>query len=82
MPPTLPGRGRVGPVTLVPTTLGIDLGTSGLKLVLLGRDGSVVAEAEAAYDVEHPRPGRSESAPTTWTTALGAALDDLAARAA
>ncbi|PTU57822.1 carbohydrate kinase [Sphaerisporangium cinnabarinum] len=82
MPPTLPGRGRVGPVTLVPTTLGVDLGTSGLKLVLLARDGSVVAESEAAYDVEHPRPGRSESAPTAWTTALGAALDDLAARAA
>lgn len=73
-------------MTLVPTTLGttlgIDLGTSGLKLVLLGRDGSVVAEAEAAYDVEHPRPGRAESAPATWTTTLGVALDDLAARAA
>lgn len=65
-------------MTLVPTFLGIDLGTSGLKLVLVAPDGTVTAEAEATYGVEHPRPGRAQTDPATWTTALAAALDDLA----
>ncbi len=63
------------------TYLGIDLGTSGLKLVLLAPDGTVTAEAEAAYDVEHPRLGWSQADPVAWTTALDAALADLATAA-
>jgi len=71
-------RTPAGPSTV---HLGVDLGTSGLKLVLLARDGTVVAESEASYDVAHPRPGWSQTDPATWTGALARALDDLAARA-
>jgi xylulokinase len=58
--------------------LGIDLGTSGLKLTLLGEDGTVVAEAEAAsYDVHAPRPGHAETDPQEWAAALEAAAAQL-----
>ena len=61
--------------------LGIDLGTSGLKVVLLGGDGSVVAEAEQGYDVQSPQPGCAETDPYEWHSALTSALDRLAASA-
>src|SRR5690606_41725793 len=61
--------------------LGLGRRRGGLKLVLLARDGTVVAESEASYDVAHPRPGWSQTDPATWTGALARALDDLAARA-
>jgi xylulokinase len=56
--------------------LGADLGTSGLKLVALGDDGRIAAEAEAAYAVERPHQGWAECAVGTWR----AALDDALAR--
>lgn len=61
-----------------PSYLGIDLGTSGLKLTLVGADGSVVAEAEETYDVQSPRPGWAETDPLDWEAALGRGLDRLA----
>jgi xylulokinase len=57
--------------------LGADLGTSGLKLVALGEDGRVAAEAEASYDVERPREGWAECAVGTWRAALDDALGRL-----
>ncbi len=66
--------------------LGIDLGTSGLKLTLVDAAGSVVAGAEAAYDVRSPQPGHAETDPADWRAALSGAawmlsqrLDALAA---
>ncbi len=56
--------------------LGIDLGTSGLKLTLVGEGGDIVGESEAAYAVQTPQPGRAEIDPEVW---LGA-LRDAAAR--
>jgi xylulokinase len=53
--------------------LGIDLGTSGLKVTLVAPDGAVLAEAEETYDVRAPRPGHAESDPRDWAAALGRA---------
>lgn len=61
-----------------PSYLGIDLGTSGLKLALVGTDGSVVAEAEESYAVQSPRPGWAETDPLDWEAALERALNRLA----
>jgi xylulokinase len=58
--------------------LGADLGTSGLKLVALDESGEVVAEAEAAYDVAHPRPGAAETDVRVWRQALEDALAGMA----
>jgi xylulokinase len=60
-----------------PTYLGIDLGTSGLKLTLLGEDGAVVAEAEETYELSSVRPGYAEIDPHDWTRALNRCVDRL-----
>jgi xylulokinase len=57
--------------------LGLDLGTSGLRALLVDDNGQAVAEAEAAYTVSHPHPGWSEQDPKHWTDALTATLAEL-----
>ena len=49
--------------------LGLDLGTSGLRALLVRADGSVVGSAEATYPVSHPQSGWSEQNPADWVTA-------------
>jgi xylulokinase len=53
--------------------LGVDLGTSGLKLCLVDEGGVVVAEEEATYDVDGTVAGRAEIDPEIWYRALIAA---------
>ena len=45
------------------TTLGIDLGTSELKLVLLDEQGTLVASAGAPLTVSRPHPHWAEQHP-------------------
>ena len=49
--------------------LGLDLGTSGLRGLLVQEDGKIIGSAEATYDVHHPHAGWSEQTPADWTTA-------------
>ncbi len=51
--------------------LGIDVGTSALKGVLVAADGSVVATASADYPLSTPQPGWSEQDPALWWDACG-----------
>jgi xylulokinase len=53
--------------------LGIDLGTSSVKVVALGADGRPLAEAVAAYDVTVPNGGWAEGDPDAWWQATAAA---------
>jgi len=55
-------------------TLGLDLGTSGVKVVLLDRDGAVRASASGPLTVSRPRPRWSEQAPHDWWDAACSAL--------
>lgn len=59
--------------------LGIDLGTSGVKALLVADDQSVVGSAHADLDVSRPAPGWSEQAPEDWITATAEALRGLSA---
>jgi xylulokinase len=52
-------------------TLGLDVGTSGLKALVVGAEGEVVAEATAPYAPRSPRPGWSEQNPEDWWRAVG-----------
>jgi xylulokinase len=61
-------------------TLGIDIGTSGVKVVLLGEDDHVIAHSSQPLHVSRPQPGFSEQDPAHWWQATCAALDDLKAR--
>src|SRR5579871_3517474 len=53
-------------------TLGIDLGTSSAKAVVLGAGGTVLAQASAGYTVTSARAGYAESEPEHWWNAVTA----------
>ncbi|MCF8484241.1 MAG: xylulokinase [Rhodobacteraceae bacterium] len=57
--------------------IGLDLGTSGLKGILMDEDQVVIAEATAPLSVTRPHPGWSEQAPSDWITAAETVLDQL-----
>ncbi len=46
--------------------LGIDIGTSGTKTLLVSATGKILAEASATYPCYHPRPLWSEQDPEDW----------------
>ncbi len=59
--------------------IGLDLGTSGLKGVLIDDGQRVLAEATAPLLVTRPQDGWSEQAPADWIAAAETVLDRLAA---
>ncbi|MSU89491.1 xylulokinase [Rhodobacteraceae bacterium 2CG4] len=59
--------------------IGIDLGTSGVKVLLIGPDQAPLAEASAPLTVARPHPGWSEQSPADWVAAASQALDKVAA---
>ena len=54
----------------LPVTLGIDLGTSSSKAVVVDLDGRVVAQASADYQVRAPHQGWAETEPDDWWAAV------------
>ena len=60
--------------------IGLDLGTSGVRALLLRADGTVADSADAATPVAHPHPGWSEQDPADWIAATRTVLSELAAR--
>jgi xylulokinase len=59
--------------------LGLDLGTSELKAVILAPDHRIVAQARAALSVKNPHPLWSEQDPADWVDALTTICGKLAA---
>ncbi len=57
--------------------LGIDLGTSGLRLLLVDDGGTPIGSSERHYPVSNPKPGWSEQDPKDWITALEEAVSEL-----
>jgi xylulokinase len=58
--------------------LGIDIGTSSLKAVLMDRNQRILGSRSADLEVSRPHPGWSEQDPESWWTACLAVLDGLA----
>jgi len=50
--------------------LGLDLGTSSVKALLLGEDGAPLGEGSASYPILSPQPGWAESSPDDWWRAV------------
>ena len=62
------------------TYLGIDVGTSGVKAILIDDAGKPLGEASAAaVEPVRPQPGWSEQNPADWWSATLSAIDKLAA---
>jgi xylulokinase len=59
--------------------LGIDLGTSEIKLLLLDRDHRIVAITGEALTLQRPQPLWTEQSPADWWAALDSAMQRLAA---
>ncbi|MBT8418323.1 MAG: xylulokinase [Silicimonas sp.] len=60
--------------------LGLDLGTSGLKAIVIDDTQRLVASASAAIDGSRPHPGWSEQDPADWIGATESALTDIASK--
>ncbi|MDZ7801971.1 MAG: xylulokinase [Trueperaceae bacterium] len=58
--------------------LGIDLGTSSVKVVAVDANGRIAARASRAYALDTPRPGWAEQDPESWWTATADAVREVA----
>lgn len=56
------------------TLLGIDLGTSSVKVLLVTLGGTVLAEASAEYPILQPHPQHAQQDPDAWWRATAAAV--------
>ena len=61
------------------TYIGIDLGTSGAKFLLVAADGTILAENTQTYPVSYPQSGWSEQNPEDWYAAALCGLKELLA---
>ena len=57
--------------------LGIDLGTSSTKFLLVDEKGNIVSEVTKDYDLIFPHPGWSEQKPSDWWEACKAGIPEL-----
>jgi xylulokinase len=62
-------------------SLGIDIGTSAVKVLVLGLDGSVLAERAAPYPTARPHSGWAEQAPGDWWQSTVTAIAEARASA-
>ena len=46
--------------------LGIDLGTSSVKALIVDEHGRTLGSGHAGYPLRHPRPGWAEQEPDEW----------------
>lgn len=56
------------------TLIGIDIGTTALKALLLTADGRTLARFAKSYPISRPAPGHAEQDPEAWWHAVLAAL--------
>jgi len=59
--------------------LGIDLGTSGVKVIILDDNDRLIAQASSSIDVSRPYPLWSEQEPASWWQATNEAMATLKA---
>lgn len=57
--------------------IGIDLGTSSVKLVLMDSRGTIIKSVSKSYPIFYPKPGWSEQNPEDWYEASIAGLKEL-----
>ena len=57
--------------------IGLDLGTSGLKGLLVDAKGNILKESSAVYPVSYPKDGWSEQEPKDWLLAAKSVLKAL-----
>ncbi|WP_308466020.1 xylulokinase [Rathayibacter soli] len=61
-----------------PAVIGIDLGTSSVKVIAVAQDASVLGRTRRSYPTARPVAGAAEQSPKDWLNALKSALGELA----
>ena len=57
--------------------MGIDVGTTGVKVILISEDGQVLAEQTSSYPTSSPNPSWFEQNPEDWWTATVACIREM-----
>ncbi len=57
--------------------IGIDLGTSAVKLLLMQGDGSILKVVNREYPISFPKPGWSQQEPEDWYRETMAGIKEL-----
>ncbi|MDI3548627.1 MAG: xylulokinase [Halanaerobiales bacterium] len=60
--------------------LGIDIGTSGAKVLLMSVEGEIISSKVEDYDIYSPHPGWSEENPDTWWKAIKKCIKEIKKR--
>lgn len=60
--------------------LGIDLGTSGIKVVIIDSNGEITSSVSAGLEVSRPQPLWSEQDPESWWQALDTCMQTLGSK--
>jgi xylulokinase len=63
------------------TLIGVDVGTSGTRALVVTTDGELVAEATRPHELLTPRPGWTEQRPEEWWEATKGVLAEVAPKA-
>ncbi len=64
----------------MPVYMGIDIGTSGCKAILVDEGGKVLKQAHAEYPYQTPKPAWSEQRPEDWIMGVEKCLAELGER--
>lgn len=59
------------------TYIGIDIGTSGTKILLVDNNGKILAQVTEEYEVYYPKEGWSEQNPSDWLLAIKRGIDKI-----
>lgn len=59
--------------------LGIDIGTSAVKVLMLNADQDIIASSSRRLNITRPQPGWSEQQPESWWDAVNGCIDELKA---
>lgn len=57
--------------------IGIDIGTSSTKTILMNTDGVILAKAQESYPIDVPEIGRAEQSPEIWWRAVVNTLQEI-----
>ncbi|MCK5578310.1 MAG: xylulokinase, partial [Planctomycetes bacterium] len=57
--------------------IGIDIGTTGVKTILINQVGEVIAKSIKEYPLQTPKPGWAEQSPEDWWQATVASLKEI-----
>ena len=57
--------------------IGIDIGTSSAKVILMDENGKITGEASREYAIEEPRPGWKQIDPEVWMRGTDEAMEQL-----